>query len=114
MRDLIIAGGELTLGERFELWESREDKNVLEDFPIGELSEEQYHEVLDKLGIAKRVVIVENEFVLITGLYKGEDFPYIVVEKNVDGDYILFQVDGKNDWGDGQYRVVNRYSILGI
>lgn len=43
---------ELTLMERFELWEQMVNKDVL-DFPIGELTEEQCHEILDQLGVPR-------------------------------------------------------------
>lgn len=114
IRELVEANGVLTLGERFDLWESRSNKNVLEDFPIGDLSDEQYHEVLDRLDIPRRALVIEDEIILISGLYKSEEFPYVVVEKNIEGKYHLLQVDNKNDWSDEQYKVLNRYSIFGV
>lgn len=47
---------QLSLDERFTVWENLPDKDVL-DFPIGPLSEVQQHEILDQIGIAKRVII---------------------------------------------------------
>ena len=46
-------GREFTLPERMELWEQMSDRDVM-DFPIGPLTDEQYHDVLDKIGVAKR------------------------------------------------------------
>jgi thymidylate synthase len=44
---------ELSLKERFALWESLPDRDVM-DFPIGQLTDEQYHESLDKIGVVRR------------------------------------------------------------
>ena len=46
---------ELTLKERFEIWENLPDKDVL-DFPIGDLSDEQYHVVLTQIGVPERSI----------------------------------------------------------
>jgi len=46
---------ELSIKERIELWEKIPTRNVM-DFPIGELTEEQYHEVLDKIGVQRRAI----------------------------------------------------------
>jgi len=46
---------ELSIKERIELWEKIPTRNVM-DFPIGELTEEQYHEVLDKMGVQRRAI----------------------------------------------------------
>jgi len=46
---------ELTLKERFELWEKLPNKDVM-DFPIGELTDEQYHKVLTDIGVPKRSI----------------------------------------------------------
>jgi hypothetical protein len=47
---------DLSLDERFKLWDELENKDVM-DFPIGELTENQYHEVLTKIGIPARKII---------------------------------------------------------
>jgi thymidylate synthase len=47
---------ELTLKERFEIWENLPDKDVL-DFPIGDkMSDEIYHSVLSDLHIPRRAI----------------------------------------------------------
>mgnify|MGYP003350116532 CR=1 FL=1 len=46
-------GRELTLKERIELWEQLPNKDIM-DFPIGPLTDEQYHTVLSSLDIPKR------------------------------------------------------------
>jgi len=46
---------ELSIKERLELWDKIPDRNIM-DFPTGPVSEEQYHEVLDKLGVVKRSI----------------------------------------------------------
>lgn len=49
---------ELTLKERFEIWENLEDKDVL-DFPIGSLenmTDDIYHSVLSDLHIPRRAI----------------------------------------------------------
>lgn len=46
---------ELSLKERFEFWENMPDKDVM-DFPIGELSDEQYHTVLSEIGVPTRAL----------------------------------------------------------
>ena len=46
---------ELSIKERFDLWEKLPNRDVM-DFPIGELTEEQYHEVLNDLGVKKRAI----------------------------------------------------------
>jgi thymidylate synthase len=46
---------ELSIKERIELWEKIPTRNIM-DFPIGELTEEQYHEVLDKMGVQRRAI----------------------------------------------------------
>ena len=46
-------GRELTLKERIELWEQLPNKDVM-DFPIGPLTDEQYHTVLSSLDIPRR------------------------------------------------------------
>jgi len=43
-------GRDLTLKERFELWEQLPDRDVM-DFPIGPLTDGQYHDVLNQLGV---------------------------------------------------------------
>jgi thymidylate synthase len=43
-------GRELTLAERMELWEQLPDRDVM-DFPIGPLTDGQYHDVLNQLGV---------------------------------------------------------------
>lgn len=45
----------LTLKERFEIWESLPNRDVM-DFPIGPLSDEQYHEVLTHIGVEERAI----------------------------------------------------------
>lgn len=44
---------ELSLAERFKQWEAMPDRDVM-DFPIGPLSDEDYHDVLDKIGVERR------------------------------------------------------------
>jgi thymidylate synthase len=46
---------ELTIKERFELWEKLPDKDVM-DFPIGKLTDAQYHDVLTKIGVPERSI----------------------------------------------------------
>jgi thymidylate synthase len=49
---------ELTLKERFALWEKLPNKDVL-DFPIGpleDMSDEIYHNTLDQIGVQKRAI----------------------------------------------------------
>ena len=46
---------ELSLKERFELWEKLPNKDVM-DFPIGDLSDEQYHVVLTQIGVPERSI----------------------------------------------------------
>jgi thymidylate synthase len=46
---------ELSLPERMELWEKLPNKDVM-DFPIGQLSDEQYHEVLTQIGVPERSI----------------------------------------------------------
>ena len=46
---------ELSIKERIELWEKIPNRNIM-DFPIGELTDEQYHEVLDKIGVQRRAI----------------------------------------------------------
>jgi thymidylate synthase len=46
---------ELSLKERFELWEKIPTRNVM-DFPIGQLTDEQYHDALDKIGVQRRAI----------------------------------------------------------
>ena len=46
-------GRELTLKERIELWEQLPNKDIM-DFPIGPLTDEQYHTVLSSLDIPRR------------------------------------------------------------
>jgi thymidylate synthase len=47
---------ELTLKERFEIWDRLEDKDVL-DFPIGDkMNDEIYHSVLSDLHIPRRAI----------------------------------------------------------
>ena len=46
---------ELSLKERFDLWEKLPNRDVM-DFPIGELTEKQYHDVLTKIGIETRAI----------------------------------------------------------
>ena len=46
---------ELSLPERFELWEKLPNKDVM-DFPIGQLSDEQYHVVLTQIGVPERSI----------------------------------------------------------
>ncbi len=46
---------ELSLKERFSLWEKMSNKDVM-DFPIGELTDEQYNDVLTKIGIPERSI----------------------------------------------------------
>jgi thymidylate synthase len=46
---------ELNIKERIELWEKIPTRNIM-DFPIGTITEEQYHEVLDKMGIPQRAI----------------------------------------------------------
>jgi thymidylate synthase len=46
---------ELSLKERMELWEALPDRDVM-DFPIGPLSDEQYHEVLTQIGVEERAI----------------------------------------------------------
>jgi thymidylate synthase len=46
---------ELSIKERFELWNKIPTRDVM-DFPIGYLTEEQYHEVLDKIGVQRRAI----------------------------------------------------------
>lgn len=43
---------ELTLKERMSLWEQMENRDVM-DFPIGDLSDEQLHGILDKMGVPR-------------------------------------------------------------
>ena len=47
--------GELTLPERMVLWEKLPERDVM-DFPIGPLSDEQYHKVLTQIGIEERSI----------------------------------------------------------
>ena len=49
---------ELTLKERFAIWEKLSDKDVM-DFPIGSLenmTDEIYHDTLDKIGVQRRAI----------------------------------------------------------
>jgi thymidylate synthase len=47
---------ELTIKERFEIWENLEDKDVL-DFPIGDkVTDDVYHSVLSDLHIPRRAI----------------------------------------------------------
>lgn len=46
---------ELSLPERFRLWEAMPDKDVM-DFPIGPLDDDQYHETLDQIGVQRRAI----------------------------------------------------------
>ena len=46
-------GRELTLKERIEVWEQLPNKDIM-DFPIGPLTDEQYHTVLSSLDIPRR------------------------------------------------------------
>ena len=46
---------ELSIKERFDLWEKLPNRDVM-DFPIGKLTEEQYHDVLDKIGVQRRAI----------------------------------------------------------
>jgi thymidylate synthase len=45
----------LSIKERFDLWEKLPNRDVM-DFPIGQLTEEQYHDVLDKIGVQRRAI----------------------------------------------------------
>jgi thymidylate synthase len=46
---------ELNLKERFKLWENLPNKDVM-DFPIGQLSDDQYHVVLTQIGVPERSI----------------------------------------------------------
>jgi len=46
---------ELSLPERMELWEKLPNKDVM-DFPIGQLSDDQYHVVLTQIGVPERSI----------------------------------------------------------
>jgi len=46
---------ELSIKERFDLWEKIPTRDVM-DFPIGELTEEQYHNTLDQIGVQRRAI----------------------------------------------------------
>jgi thymidylate synthase len=46
---------ELSLRERFNLWEKIPNRDVM-DFPIGQLTEEQYHDILTKIGVQSRAI----------------------------------------------------------
>ena len=46
---------ELSLSERMNLWEKLPNKDVM-DFPIGDLSDEQYHLVLTQIGVPERSI----------------------------------------------------------
>ena len=46
---------ELSLSERMNLWEKIPNKDVM-DFPIGDLSDEQYHVVLTQIGVPERSI----------------------------------------------------------
>ena len=46
---------ELSIKERFDLWEKLPNRDVM-DFPIGQLTEEQYRDVLDKIGVRRRAI----------------------------------------------------------
>jgi len=46
---------ELSLPERMELWEKLPNKDVM-DFPIGQLTDEQYHKVLTDIGVPERSI----------------------------------------------------------
>jgi thymidylate synthase len=46
---------ELSIKERFEFWEKMPDKDVM-DFPIGELTDDQYHNVLTQIGVPERSI----------------------------------------------------------
>lgn len=48
---------DLDIAERFKIWESSEGKDVLEDFPIGPITDEQYHSIMDGLEIPRRIII---------------------------------------------------------
>ena len=50
---------DLSLQERFELWEKLPNRNVM-DFPIGPLTDEQCHEVLTKLDIPIQIIKITN------------------------------------------------------
>jgi hypothetical protein len=51
----------------------------------------------------------KKQYLILRGnKYKSESFPYLVVEKLVDGTYHMWQVDNPNDWDDQ-----NQYEILG-
>jgi hypothetical protein len=52
---------DLDLKERFEIWESSKYKDVLEDFPIGPITDEQYHNIMDELEIPRRIIIESAE-----------------------------------------------------
>jgi thymidylate synthase len=43
------------LKERFNLWEKIPNRDVM-DFPIGQLTEEQYHDILTKIGVQSRAI----------------------------------------------------------
>jgi thymidylate synthase len=46
---------ELSLPERMELWEKLPNRDVM-DFPIGKLTDEQYHGVLTQIGVPERSI----------------------------------------------------------
>jgi thymidylate synthase len=46
---------ELTIKERLELWDKIPNRNIM-DFPTGPVTEKQYHDVLDKLGVKRRAI----------------------------------------------------------
>ena len=46
---------ELSMKERLALWDKIPDRNIM-DFPTGPVTENEYHNVLDKLGVAKRAI----------------------------------------------------------
>jgi thymidylate synthase len=46
---------ELTIKERLELWDKIPNRNIM-DFPTGPVTEKQYHDVLDKIGVKRRAI----------------------------------------------------------
>jgi hypothetical protein len=49
-----------------------------------------------------------NCIMFIGDNYKSDKFPYLVAEKDINGNYFVWQVDNENDWD-----VKNQYEILG-
>lgn len=54
-----------------------------------------------------QIVKVDNYLFAIGDNYKHDVFPYLVIEKQTNGGYVVWQVDNLNDWDEK-----NQYQIL--